>query len=197
MHRHDTISHSASQRAVSCLSVVALSWPSLAFQPSEQASVCGGRCQSVDPPEEQERGSAASSAHGLTVKRLYWVFGRSLTQLQTLGWKTQPVTFEHFKVSLSNTALLGKKLEGRNKEYGYPHAQDDNPHWPGDTTVNQHAAQIQSNVLSMGHVTPGLFLQAQRGWQHGLSREKKYVYTFSHIKASAILSRTMPLWNMC
>ena len=36
-------------------------------------------------------------------------------------------------------------------------------HQAGDTRVNHRRAQLQPNVLSAGHVTPGLFLPQQKG----------------------------------
>lgn len=37
------------------------------------------------------------------------------------------------------------------------------PQQPGDTGVNHCGTDLQPNVLSTGHVTPGLFLKHQKG----------------------------------
>lgn len=71
--------------------------------------------------------------------------------------------------------------ERGNIEYGSPHTKDTkHPHLPKDTSVNQHSTQLQSNVLSMGHVNPGLFLTAERMTAVNLRGKEICVCILSH-----------------
>lgn len=51
---------------------------------------------------------------------------------------------------------------------------------PRDTSVNQHNTQLQSNVLSMGHVTPGLFLTTDGMTAVNLQGKEICAYILSH-----------------